>query len=146
VRSQIRFRSGKKPQSFQEIHNKLRSVPINKRQTLRDFAKESGVSVHSIRRFIAIGSLKRVITRIKPSLTEKNKETRMNYAFRFINQNTLKFDPMYNVVHIDEKWFNADREKISFLVLEDEKIPERDQNHKSHIPKVMFLAAQARPR
>jgi hypothetical protein len=52
---------------------------------------------------------------------------------------------MYNIVHIDEKWFNGDRDKRSFYVFDDEDIPERCQKHKGHIPKVMFLAAQARP-
>ncbi|KAL3659951.1 hypothetical protein V7S43_019092 [Phytophthora oleae] len=56
------------------------------------------------------------------------------------------FDPMLDVIHVDEKWFNADKDKRSYLVFEDEKPPPRFFKSKRFIPKTMFLAAFARPR
>jgi hypothetical protein len=54
---------------------------------------------------------------------------------------------MYDRVHVDEKWFYITREKERFLLLEDEEDdPYRTVSHKSHIRKVMFLCAVARPR
>ncbi|ETN05971.1 hypothetical protein PPTG_13816 [Phytophthora nicotianae INRA-310] len=59
---------------------------------------------------------------------------------------TLHFKPMYNMVHVDEKWLYADRDTRSYLVLEGEELPSRVWKSKRFIPKTMFLAALARPR
>jgi hypothetical protein len=56
------------------------------------------------------------------------------------------FDAMYDVVHVDEKLFYVTEVKKRFYLLPDEDIPYRPLKHKSHITKVMFLAAVARPR
>jgi hypothetical protein len=54
---------------------------------------------------------------------------------------------MFDEVHLDEKWFNKTFEtRRYFLVKGGEKEPSRKVNHKKHIPKIMFIAAQARPR
>ena len=54
---------------------------------------------------------------------------------------------MYDEVHVDEKWFFLCKAKESYiLVCDEEEPPERYVKHKSHIAKVMFLCAQARPR
>ncbi|GMF45366.1 unnamed protein product [Phytophthora fragariaefolia] len=59
---------------------------------------------------------------------------------------TMQFDGGYDVVHIDEKWFNEDKEDRADLLLDGEKPPPRDRKSKRFIPKTMFLAAVARPR
>jgi hypothetical protein len=56
------------------------------------------------------------------------------------------FDAMYDVVHVDEKLFYVTEARKRFYLLPDEDIPYRPLKHKSHITKVMFLAAVARPR
>lgn len=57
------------------------------------------------------------------------------------------FEPMYDVVHVDEKWFYEDVNKRSCLVFEDDETPlQRSQRSKSRIPKTMFFAAVARSR
>lgn len=55
------------------------------------------------------------------------------------------FNPMYNVVHIDEKWFNMCEVNSSFYLTQNEPNPLRQLQHKSHITKVMFLCAVAHP-
>jgi hypothetical protein len=58
-----------------------------------------------------------------------------------------KYQDMYDVVHLDEKWFYITRDNERFLLLEDdEDDPYRSAAHKSHVRKVMFLCAMARPR
>ncbi|ETN14240.1 hypothetical protein PPTG_07874 [Phytophthora nicotianae INRA-310] len=56
------------------------------------------------------------------------------------------FEPMYDVVHVDEKWFYEDVNNRSCLVFEDETPLQRSQRSKNHTPKTMFLAVVARPR
>ena len=59
----------------------------------------------------------------------------------------MKFIDMMNEVHVDEKWFFLCKESNSYILIADEEEPpKRYVKHKSHIQKVMFLCAQARPR
>jgi len=53
---------------------------------------------------------------------------------------------MDNVIHIDEKWFEKEKAVVRFLSFDDEPKPYRSTRHKSHMDKVMFFAAVARPR
>ncbi|CAN0068137.1 unnamed protein product, partial [Pylaiella littoralis] len=48
--------------------------------------------------------------------------------------------------HIDEKWFYIWQNGQKYYLYTDEEVPTRKVQHKSHITKVMFLAAVARPR
>jgi len=62
-------------------------------------------------------------------------------------QDSMKFVNMYNETHVDEKWFFLCRDGEScVLVSDEENPPERHVKHKSHVTKVMFLCAMARPR
>ncbi|KAM0898928.1 hypothetical protein ACQ4PT_021640 [Festuca glaucescens] len=58
----------------------------------------------------------------------------------------LIFNGMFNVIHIDEKWFYRTRKSYKFYLALDEPEPERVTQNKNYIEKVMFLAAVARPR
>jgi hypothetical protein len=49
-------------------------------------------------------------------------------------------------VHVDEKWFFLTEAQLRLYLVPGESEPERSTRHKSHILKVMFLAAVARPR
>ncbi|KAG3117597.1 hypothetical protein PI125_g3611 [Phytophthora idaei] len=71
---------------------------------------------------------------------------RVEHALSFIDDSTFRFEPMHNVVHVDEKWFYADRNRRSYLVFDGEDLPPRAWKSKRFIPKTMFLAALARPR
>ena len=58
----------------------------------------------------------------------------------------LKFIGMYNIVHIDEKWFYMTKKSKKYYLLPSEDDPLRSCQSKNFIPKVMFLTAIARPR
>ncbi|ETM02500.1 hypothetical protein L917_01050 [Phytophthora nicotianae] len=60
--------------------------------------------------------LKRRTTFIKPALTPENKLQRMEHDLSFIDDTTNAFEPMRNTVHVDEKWFYADRDKRTYLI------------------------------
>jgi len=53
---------------------------------------------------------------------------------------------MHDIVHVDEKWFFVTQIKRRYYVYDDEEVAARSVQSKSHITKVMFLAAVARPR
>ncbi|XP_074346321.1 uncharacterized protein LOC141685095 [Apium graveolens] len=53
---------------------------------------------------------------------------------------------MYNVIHVDEKWFYMTRKNEKYYLLLDEEEPYRTCKSKNFVAKVMFLAAIARPR
>ncbi|XP_012851562.1 PREDICTED: uncharacterized protein LOC105971259 [Erythranthe guttata] len=56
------------------------------------------------------------------------------------------FNGMYNIVHIDEKWFNMTKKSEHYYLLPDEEDPLRTCKSKNFIANVMFLVAIARPR
>ncbi|KAL7154874.1 hypothetical protein ABFS83_03G033200 [Erythranthe nasuta] len=53
---------------------------------------------------------------------------------------------MYNIIHIDEKWFQLTKESEHYYLLPEEEDPIRTCKSKNFIGKVMFLVAIARPR
>ncbi|KAG6948082.1 hypothetical protein JG688_00015253 [Phytophthora aleatoria] len=83
---------------------------------------------------------------IKPALTSENKMRRVEHALSFIDDTTLDFEPMHNIVYVDEKRFYADRNRRSYLVFDGEGLPPRVWKSKRFVPKTTFLAALARPR
>ncbi len=53
---------------------------------------------------------------------------------------------MEDEIHVDEKWFYLTRDQERYILLDIEQDPKRTVKHKSHIEKVIFLAATAKPR
>ncbi|KAM3205576.1 hypothetical protein P3L10_028986 [Capsicum annuum] len=98
------------------------------------------------------GTLRPHSNSIKPQLTEGNKKVRFQYCLSMIDQNTIHinsmFMNMFNYVHIDEKWFFLSKKVERYYLLpgEHEPDPYRSCKSKNFIPKVMFMAAVARPR
>ncbi|ETO82391.1 hypothetical protein F444_03466 [Phytophthora nicotianae P1976] len=126
-KSRIKKNSGRKKKNRDEI-----AVKSISKYLLQPLIREGVLKVHS--------------TRITPYLTENNKFRRTEHVLTYIDPTSLMFEPMYDVVHVDEKWFYEDVNNRSCLVFEDETPLQRSQRSKNHTPKTMFLAAVARPR
>ncbi|ETV67862.1 hypothetical protein H257_15986 [Aphanomyces astaci] len=62
-----------------------------------------------------------------------------------LHRHLKHFDNMWDVLHLDEKWFNADTNVRKVYLTEDEEPEQRPWSSKKYIPKVMFLGAVARP-
>jgi len=109
-------------------------------------------TVHTLMREFKM--LKRTTNAAKPTLTASNKHIRTMHCLEHTDQHTInshtpnvKFASMDNEVHVDEKWFFLCRDGETCIVVSDEEEPpKRHVSHKSHITKVVFLCAQARPR
>ncbi|GMF40947.1 unnamed protein product [Phytophthora fragariaefolia] len=145
-KSRIKQHCGRKWKNRDELREKLVRVPMEDRTVERRVAATAGVSRHLVRQAVKEGMLKHRTTFIKPVLAPENKLQRVQHTLSFINDSTLEFEPMHNVVHVDEKWFYSDRDKRSYLVLEGEEPPPRLWKSKRFVPKTMFLTALARPR
>ncbi|RHY01987.1 hypothetical protein DYB25_011970 [Aphanomyces astaci] len=118
----------------QAIQQRVGAVPIDQRSTMRDISVATGIALGTLSRHLKKGTFRRRSTRIKPLLSDANKLER------------VEFDPLWDVVHLDEKWFNADKDRRTVYLLPDEAPQRRSWKSKRFIPKVMFLAAVARPR
>ncbi|ETN10499.1 hypothetical protein PPTG_10626 [Phytophthora nicotianae INRA-310] len=124
---------------------KLSQVPAEQRLVVRRTAVAAGLSRYLVSAMLKEGRLHRS-TRIKPALTTENKHMRVEHVLSYIDDAIHNFEPMENVIHIDEKWFNQDTNTRTYMLLEGELPPQRDRKSKNFIPKTMFLAAVARPR
>ena len=150
----IKAKSGRKRSINRgEMADKAREVKLNHRKTYRRLAKELGVSKSTIWRALREeGLFRRHTNALKPTLTEANKYARLVYALDQVDESTIrsrgaaKFKDMYDRVHIDEKWFFLCKDRAKYILVSDEEDPHRTVKHKSHITKVMFVCAQARPR
>jgi hypothetical protein len=68
--------------------------------------------------------IRRVVSKLKPTLTDTNEETRYLFAIDQINEATShlirpKFLDQMDQVHIDEKWFNIFQDGEGYLALDD---------------------------
>ncbi len=133
--------------------DEIKAVPLEKRRTERSLAQALGKPKSTVHDGLVVLKKKGKIVRrslaLKPTLTPKHKLNRVEFVIshlKRVNNSTVEFETMENVVHIDEKWFYSKPPKQSYNLAVDERTPVRSTQHKSHIPKLMFLAAVARPR
>ena len=76
----------------------------------------------------------------------ENIQARIDYCDSFVDPSSRLFSHLLDMVHVDEKWFYMSETTANYYIALDEKPPDRRCKHKSHIEKVMFAAAVARPR
>ena len=119
VDSQIKARSGRKGYDTIELMERIRTVPYHKRRKIARLAKALKVSTCVLQRLRKKGILRKHSNKIKPLITEENKLQRVKFASSWIDEKTLLFDPMFNVVHIDEKWFYEDVDTKTYYLLPD---------------------------
>ena len=129
------------------VREGIKNIPLRKRRTQRKLAASLGVSKTTVQRWIVDSTIRVHCNSLKPVLTEENKVARLIMALESHDPNDpSKFRDMMDRVHVDEKWFFLSRQRERYLLLPEEKNPKRCVKSKSHITKVMFLCAVARPR
>ncbi|ETP44281.1 hypothetical protein F442_09112, partial [Phytophthora nicotianae P10297] len=143
--------------SKEEIAERVAAAPLCQRQTIRSLAAASGIARSTLHRHLKNRILRRFICRVKPKLSEAHKLQRLSWAldhvqraigtsYFFINYFTggilYRFDAMYDVVHIDEKWFNMYKASTRYYLSADASLPYRPCLNKRYIGKVLFIAAQ----
>ena len=134
----------------------VRALPYHQRGTQRDIAGALGVSVSTVH---ALKSEDGAVIHshsaaTKPLLNDEQIFNRVNYCLDRLEVNPLDnkryFRIAHDEIHVDEKWYFIDKVKQTIYVTEEEKeeedLPTKKTRHKSHMTKVMFLCAVARPR
>ena len=91
------------------------------------------------------GIIRRVINYVKPTLTNKQKQTRINFIINKINLTNNKFSYFNNYIHIDEKWFYVKKVNKNLYLGPSETITTRKTKSKKNMTKVMFLVSVSRP-
>ena len=148
-------RKGKHKHDRDELKAAVKALPKSRRKRYRWLAAALGVPLSTVYYLTKQQQLfKKVRSPLKPTLTVANKIWRVDHCISKIDPATINnenqqptFSLMYDEVHVDEKWFFLCKDGESYIIVADEEdAPERYVKHKSHITKVMFLCAQARPR
>ncbi|KAL6535084.1 hypothetical protein OROMI_026458 [Orobanche minor] len=147
VENKKKGRCGRKAKGFDlEL---LQAIPIEKRTTIRALAEALGISHSTVYRLLKSGQLRAHTNSIKPGLRHHHKKQRVDYILQSIIPGNIrrlpKFSAMYNIVHIDEKWFFMSQETQMFYSFPWESDPYRSCQSKRFISKVMFLAGIATP-
>lgn len=109
------------------------------------------LSVKTVDRYVKIMSGKVKHIHLKPSLSQEQRNNRMRFVLSQADGSQgrpfCKYKDQLNTIHVDESWLYLHKEDSKILAFANTIIsnPETVQ-HKSHIKKVMFLIAMARPR
>ncbi|KAL7124878.1 hypothetical protein ABFS83_14G078100 [Erythranthe nasuta] len=125
-------------------------IPLHRRTTLESLACSLNMAKSTLFRRLKSRELRRHSNAIKPFLTEEYKRSRLQFCLSMLEGDSIHHDPifrgMYNIIHIDEKWFQLTKKSEHYYLLPEEEDPIRTCKSKNFIGKVMFLVAIARPR
>ncbi|XP_057803680.1 uncharacterized protein LOC131019011 [Salvia miltiorrhiza] len=128
---------------------KVKKLSLLERSSIRVMAGNLGVSKSLVHVWVKKKKLKPHTNAIKPFLTAENKLCRLKWSLNqlsAINEGGfIKFQSMYNTIHIDEKWFYLTKNEDIYYLLPGEKEPYRCCKSKRFIPKIMFSCVVARP-
>ena len=140
-----------------EMREAAKLVPFQQRNTFRQMSSATKIPKSTLFDMFKKGLFRRHTSSLRPHLTEENKVARLFHALEEVYPvvgpgGQLHFKDFFDRIDIDEKWFFLTRAKETYILIADdedsdgEEEPNRRVRHKSHITKVMFLCAQARPR
>ncbi|RHY17126.1 hypothetical protein DYB32_010568, partial [Aphanomyces invadans] len=147
VRQRKKGRCGRK-HLHTDLAKRIQAIPQSRRYCFRTTASALGLPTSTLHRYFKRGVLAKYSSSLKPALTDSNKICRLNWALKKVMDvdGEKYFDPMYDTVHVDEKWFFMTRLQTKVIGAPGERIKQRTCKSKRHLLKVMFLSAVARPR
>jgi hypothetical protein len=123
----------------------VKELPLNDRKTFADMSKNLDIPVTSLFRITKeTGCLRPHTSLLRPTLTPAKCDARYEFCLNHLGDDGM-YKSMKNIVHVDEKWFYLTSVNAKYYLAHDERPPHRSTRHKSHIDKVMFLAAIAQP-
>ncbi|KAH9145227.1 hypothetical protein AeRB84_010860 [Aphanomyces euteiches] len=146
IHNKKKGRVGRKVEYTAEvIHSKLIEMDKRDRTSFRTMSEKTGISVGTLHNCMKNGMFRSHTSAIKPSLTPANMLARVDFALKAIDEESLAFMEMSNIVHLDEKWYFLTKTSRRFYLLPGEKEPVRRTQSKRYIGKIMFLSAVSRP-
>ncbi|KAF4316825.1 hypothetical protein G195_009738 [Phytophthora kernoviae 00238/432] len=133
-----------------EVTELVKSVPLHSCKSIRVLAAAVKIPCTALQRYLACSVICQVYSRVKPALKAEHKKKSFKFALQHVSRSfgarLYRFDHMYGVMHVDEKWFNLYTALSKFYITTNEKVIYRSCVNKRYIGKIMFLAAVARPR
>ena len=102
-------------------------------------------SGETVRRWFEKEGARKVVRRIKPPLSESQKKRRIDFICDQVDEVTGNFLDQFNVIHSDESWFFLLKDKKIRMFPGDDIPGSPRAQHKSHVPKIMIIVANARP-
>jgi hypothetical protein len=145
VSARRKGKCGRKAKDYSAELSRIPELPLNRRGTIRGLAHALGVPQTTLFQKLKSKEVLRVSSAVRPRLTEDNKLARLTFCLSKIKPDGF-FEDMMDVVHVDEKWFYLQQTKRSYYLSPNEPAPHRTCQSKRFIPKIMFMAAVARPR
>lgn len=144
VDSRMKGNVGRK-KVYGNVGEMIKKIPLHQRKRIRSISAALHIPQTTVFRRLKAKEIKAHSSSVKPFLTEENKNSRVHFIMTHIDRSSGLFNPMLNVIHIDEKWFNLTEAAGRFYLAPGEEDPYRPVKSKHFITKVMFLAAVARP-
>ncbi|XP_010689166.1 uncharacterized protein LOC104902922 [Beta vulgaris subsp. vulgaris] len=130
--------------------DEITKLKMGERSCIRDLATMLNKSKSTVHRMIKRGLIKPHTNSLHPGLKEPNKIERLKWIFQLLMGNTpetmREYYPMYDIVHLDEKWFYLSTKSHGVYLAQNERGRYRAASSSKFIPKVMFTACVARPR
>ncbi|DBA01501.1 TPA: hypothetical protein N0F65_004851 [Lagenidium giganteum] len=154
VESRAKNRGRKKFDRIQTV-NAIREIPATDRTSQRRIEAAAAIPKSRIHTLVEEGFLRRARQSTRPLSTQDPMDRRVEFCSSFVHKlsdNKYAFSKMNDVIHIDEKWFFLHKVGHQMYLVTDKAdgVQEDPQfqfvQGKSHIVKVMFLCAVARPR
>lgn len=138
---------GAKRKSRDELEVLTAKMPLQERSTFDGLAAGLDISIGLAHNLLKEeGSfIQSVKSTIKPSLPEAQKWERVEWCLAMIDSKTIEEEETVDDM-LDESWFLKTEIARRYFLTKGEKDPYRSTQHKSHIEKIMFLSAIARPR
>nr|CCA27213.1 transposase putative [Albugo laibachii Nc14] len=140
-------RKGASEEYIKDLHERMSKLKLEQRGDLRSLSAALSIPSTTLQRYVKNKVLRVHTVTLKPTLSEDQKAERVRFISSFIvlNPRDTTFSPMYDRVHLDEKWFFMKKTKRHVYLTPTEPDPYLHSRHKSQIPKIMFLCAVARP-
>lgn len=135
-------------ESIADLHDRVSCLPIEKRSTLRSMSSALNIPRSTLHRYVKNDILRAHTISLQPMLSQEQRQKRLAFASSLLLHLPAgpHVSPLYDYVHLDEKWFYLVKSKRRVYLTPTEVAPRVRVKHKSHVPKIMFLCAVARPR
>ncbi|RLO11610.1 hypothetical protein DYB28_011183 [Aphanomyces astaci] len=110
-----------------DLPERIQAIPQSRRYCFRSIAHALGIPKSTLHSYYKRGVIAKYSSVLKPSLTESNKVCRLNWALQNVKDidGAKFFDPMFDTVHVDEKWFFMSRIQKKVYGAPGEKIKQR---------------------
>ncbi|KAF0712699.1 hypothetical protein As57867_004703, partial [Aphanomyces stellatus] len=104
----------------EQVKAKFLALPLIHRSSLRSISAKTKISRGSLQRYLKAGMFRAHSSVVRPLLTDANKYGRLKFALSYVGE-TMEFDSMMDVIHLDEEWFYLTKMTRKFYLVPGER-------------------------